>query len=62
MKKLTILYGTETGNAELLAMDAGELAKDQGFDPDVRGMDEIDVDELRNLQRLLIYCLSLIHI
>ena len=56
MKKLTILYGTETGNAELLAMDAGKLAKEQGFDPDVRGMDEIEVDELRNLQRLLIYC------
>lgn len=56
MEKLTILYGTETGNAELLAMDAGKHANEQGFEADVRGMDQIDVDELCNVRRLLIFC------
>lgn len=55
-KKLTILFGTETGNAEMLAHDAATAAKSNGFAAEVRGMDEISVEELYNVQRLLIYC------
>ena len=56
MKKLTILYGTETGNAELLALDAGKMAEEAGFEADVRGMDQISVEELTDVKRLLIFC------
>ena len=45
-KKLTILFGTETGNAEMLAHDAATAAKSNGFAAEVRGMDEISVEEL----------------
>ena len=31
-KKILILYGTETGNSELLAMDAENLAKELDFE------------------------------
>ena len=55
-KKLMILFGTETGNAEMLAEDAGSSATDAGFEVEVRGMDEIDVDEMCEVERLLIYC------
>ena len=54
-KKLMILFGTETGNAEMLAEDAGSSATDAGFEVEVRGMDEIDVDEMCEVERLLIY-------
>ena len=58
-KKLTILFGTETGNAEMLAHDAATAAKSNGFAAEVRGMDEISVEELYNVHRLLIYCSTL---
>jgi sulfite reductase (NADPH) flavoprotein alpha-component len=56
MKKITILYGTETGNAELLALDAGKHAEEQGFEADVRGMEQISIEELTGVRRLLIFC------
>ena len=31
-KKMLIIYGTETGNSELLAMDAEKLANDLEFE------------------------------
>ncbi len=55
-KKLMILFGTETGNAEMLAEDACSSAESNGFEAEVRGMDEITVEELCEVQRLLIYC------
>ena len=36
---LNILYGTQTGNAEGLAMDAATVARAQGFDAVVQGLD-----------------------
>ena len=55
-KKLLILFGTETGNAEMLAHDAATAAKSNGFAAEVKGIDEISVEELYNVHRLLIYC------
>lgn len=55
-KKLMILFGTETGNAEMLAHDAVTAAKSNGLEADARGMDEISVEELCEVQRLLIFC------
>ena len=43
---MLILYGTETGNSELLAMDAEKLAKNNQFDVTVNGMDEIGLEEI----------------
>ena len=38
MNKMLILYGTETGNSELLAMDAEKIATAKGFDASINGM------------------------
>ena len=37
----------------MLAEDAGSSATDAGFEVEVRGMDEIDVDEMCEVERLL---------
>ena len=55
-KKILIIYGTETGNSELLAMDAENLAKDLDFDVTVNGMDDISLNDLQDAGNLLIVC------
>ena len=56
MKKMLILYGTETGNSELLAMDAEKIATAKGFDASINGMDEVSTDDLASCNNLLIIC------
>ena len=56
MKKMLILYGTETGNSELLAMDAEKIATAKGFDASINGMDEVSTDDLASCGNLLIIC------
>ncbi|GKT31367.1 Sulfite reductase [NADPH] flavoprotein alpha-component, partial [Aduncisulcus paluster] len=51
---LRILYGTQTGNAEIVAGDAAAAAKAQGFDVTVSGLDEIALDEFAGLRYVLI--------
>ncbi|MGB0371378.1 MAG: sulfite reductase subunit alpha [Opitutales bacterium] len=53
-KPLTILYGTQTGNAEGLAQEAAESAAGFGMQAQVFGMDEIEAEALPGLERLLI--------
>lgn len=55
-KKMLILYGTETGNSELLAMDAEKLAKNNQFDVTVNGMDEIGLEEIQEHKNVIIVC------
>ena len=55
-KKILILYGTETGNSELLAMDAEKLAKDLEFDVTINGMDEITLSDIQENGNVLIVC------
>ena len=55
-KKILILYGTETGNSELLAMDAEKLASDLEFDVTVNGMDEITLSDIQDNGNVLIVC------
>ena len=55
-KKILILYGTETGNSELLAMDAENLAKELDFDVIVNGMDEITLSDMQDAGNVLIVC------
>ena len=56
MNKMLILYGTETGNSELLAMDAEKIATAKGFDVSINGMDEVSTDDLASCGNLLIIC------
>lgn len=46
MTELTILFGTETGNAEMVADDISETLDEAGFRTRTVGMEEYDVDEL----------------
>ena len=55
-KKILILYGTETGNSELLAMDAEKVAESLDFEPTVNGMDEITLSDMQSYSNLLIVC------
>ena len=55
-KTIMILFGSETGNAEDLAYTIGDMTQSYGLSPQIRGMDEIDTDELADVRRLLICC------
>lgn len=54
VKYLDIIYGTQTGNAEALAEDAGTLARAKGFTPRVAEMDEVEMDRLAAMQNLIV--------
>ena len=56
MNKVTILYGTETGNSELLSMDICKVGNKSGLNCVNMGMDEIDNDEFSIIENLLIVC------
>ena len=56
MTKITVLYGTETGNSELLAMDICKAGENAGLECENFGMDEIDNSDFCDIQNLLIVC------
>ncbi len=51
---LAILYGSQTGNAEMVAHNCAEMAKDHGLTAQVIDMSDIEVGDLPALERLLI--------
>ena len=53
---LLIIYGTETGNSELLAMDAKKLAKNHGIEARYFAMDEIEANDLKKASTCLVIC------
>ena len=53
-KPLTILYGSQSGNSEMIAIDAADLASNSGLLPQVVSMNDISIEELANVERLLI--------
>ncbi len=53
-RAIHILYGTQTGNSESVANDAANVAKTHGLSPVVKGMDEIDLAALSQMEYLLI--------
>jgi sulfite reductase (NADPH) flavoprotein alpha-component len=53
-KPIDILYGTQTGTAEMIAEDAATLARSKGFAPRVAELDAIDLDQLSKMQNLII--------
>ena len=51
---LHIVYGTQTGTAEELAYDIEKLSKDKGVDCKVFELDDISMDKLKEINKLLI--------
>ena len=51
---VNILYGTQTGNAEGLAMDAADIAKSNGINPVVNGLDDISIDDFSSMQNVIV--------
>ena len=53
---LLILFGSESGNSEYLAVEAEKQAKSLGLSPSVKGMDEIKIGDLSEVKNVIIYC------
>lgn len=53
-KPIMILYGTQTGNAEGVAEDAAAVARENGLAANVIDMDDIELEDLPNIERLLV--------
>ena len=51
---VNILYGTQTGNAEGLAMDAAAAAKAHGFQAVVQGLDDVSIEAFAAMRRVII--------
>ena len=54
--KITVLYGTETGNSELIAMDICSAGEELGLECENFGMEEIEHDDFASFNNLLIVC------
>lgn len=54
VKALTILYGSQTGNAETVAYDTAEKAKEYGMTASVHDMDDVDAQIFVKSSRILI--------
>ncbi|WP_318503474.1 assimilatory sulfite reductase (NADPH) flavoprotein subunit [Bacillus sp. T3] len=53
-KEITILYGSQTGNAQRLAEKAGKTLSDKGFKPTVASMSDFKPSNLKKVKNLLI--------
>lgn len=51
---LTILYGSQSGNAEAMSKDLRKFAKTQGFEATVAALDDVLVSDLTAINHLLI--------
>ena len=51
--RLDILYGSQTGNAEGLAMDAANVARAQGFNPVVQAMDDVSIEDFAQMEKVI---------
>ncbi|WP_416150632.1 assimilatory sulfite reductase (NADPH) flavoprotein subunit [Salipaludibacillus sp. HK11] len=53
-KDITILYGSQTGNAQKLSEDAGKTLKERGFEVTVSSMSDFKPNRLKKVSNLLI--------
>ena len=53
---LLLIFGTETGNAEELAEDAGNMAKGFDLEATVMDMEDIEPDDISTSKRLIVVC------
>lgn len=51
---LNILFGTQTGNAEALAMDIAAAARTQGMQPEVMALDDVSMERLGSMKRVIV--------
>ncbi|MEP2920641.1 flavodoxin domain-containing protein [Sulfitobacter sp.] len=51
---LTVLYGSQSGNAEALSKDLRKFSKTQGFEPTVAALDDIQLSDLAAMSHVLI--------
>ena len=51
---LNILVGTQTGNAEALAMDIAAASRTQGMQPVVTALDDVSMDSLGSMKRVIV--------
>ncbi|WP_454701474.1 sulfite reductase subunit alpha [Agrobacterium burrii] len=51
---LNILVGTQTGNAEALAMDIAAAARVQAMQPVVMALDDVSMDSLSSMKRVIV--------
>ena len=58
-KELMIIFGTETGNAEMLAEDAQRMAPNYGLNASIHDMDDLSLDDFAGVTRLLVTCSNL---
>ena len=54
LSTLDILFGTQTGNAEELANEAGALASERGYKPRIRELDAIDMSLLAEMENAIV--------
>jgi sulfite reductase (NADPH) flavoprotein alpha-component len=53
-KPITIIYGSQTGNAETCAYEAADAAQAAGMTPNVMDMDDVSLAELAQAERILV--------
>ena len=53
---LTILYGSQSGNAEALSKDLRKYAKAHGFEATIGELDAVDPSDLASIKHLLVIC------
>lgn len=51
---LNVLFGTQTGNAEALAMDIAAAARTQGLHPVVAGLDDVTMESFATMKRVIV--------
>ncbi len=51
-KELMIIFGTETGNAEMVAEDAQRMAPDYGLNATMHDMDDLSVELSQDMKEL----------
>ncbi|MGL1922651.1 MAG: flavodoxin domain-containing protein [Hyphomicrobiales bacterium] len=55
-RPLTVVFGTQTGNAESIGENIVSLAGDYGLAAELVDMDDIELDGLASIERLLVIC------
>lgn len=53
MSSIHIFYGTESGNAEMVADDVAEVLREQGFDTTIAELSDVSVADLTGLNRVV---------
>ena len=55
-RSILILYGSQSGNSEELAEQAGKDCGNHGLNAEVKSMEDVEIMDLKSYSRLLIYC------